>query len=300
MSDLKLFDISKEVRALTARTVAIEKDLQTLIEKNMFTFFGVHFLISEFTTTHGGRIDSLGVDENNCPVIFEYKRTSTENVINQGLFYLDWLFDHKEAFELLVMKKLGNEYSEKLDWSMPRLICIAADFTRYDEYAVKQINRNISLIRYKKFDEQLILFELVNSMVVKPIDKAFDKEQSEGKKISDRTFLKSYSDAPEELKNLYEIIKDYILSLGDDITENQLKIYVAFKKIKNFICAEFYSNKIVLHLRLNPKDIILKEGFIKDKDNTSYFGAEHIQITIKNIEDFENAKVLIDRAYTEN
>ncbi|WP_373181245.1 hypothetical protein [Clostridium butyricum] len=63
-------------------------------------------------------MDSLGIDENNCPVIFEYKRASNENVINYGLFYLDWLLDHKADFELLVMKTLGKEYSDKLDWSM--------------------------------------------------------------------------------------------------------------------------------------------------------------------------------------
>jgi RecB family endonuclease NucS len=44
---------------------------------------------------HRGRIDSLGLDENGSPVIFEYKRTSNEDVINQGLFYLDWLMNHK-------------------------------------------------------------------------------------------------------------------------------------------------------------------------------------------------------------
>ncbi|MGK6309406.1 hypothetical protein [Variovorax sp. DT-64] len=53
--------------------------------------------------THAGRIDSLGLDENNCPVILEYKRPVGENVINQGLFYLDWLMDHQAEFKLLVM-----------------------------------------------------------------------------------------------------------------------------------------------------------------------------------------------------
>ena len=33
------------------------------------------------------------IDENNSPVIIEYKRSTNENVINQGLFYLDWLHD---------------------------------------------------------------------------------------------------------------------------------------------------------------------------------------------------------------
>jgi hypothetical protein len=74
-----------------------------------------------------------------------YKRDELEllieNVINQGLFYLDWLMDHKAEFELLVLKTLGNECSKAIDWSAPRLVCIAADFTRYDGHAVQQIDR---------------------------------------------------------------------------------------------------------------------------------------------------------------
>jgi hypothetical protein len=34
---------------------------------------------------HGGRIDTLGLDDNNCPVIIEYKHALNENVISQGL-----------------------------------------------------------------------------------------------------------------------------------------------------------------------------------------------------------------------
>ncbi|WP_326513638.1 hypothetical protein [Clostridium intestinale] len=87
---------------LPATWVSLERELQTLIERNMPTFLGVNFLKTEYVTFNGVRIDSLGIDENNCPVIFEYKRASNENVINQGLFYLDWLLDHKADFELLV------------------------------------------------------------------------------------------------------------------------------------------------------------------------------------------------------
>ena len=65
---------------------------------------------------------------------------------------MDWLLDHKDDFELLVMKTLGKEYSDKLDWGMSCLICIAGDFTKYDEYTVRQINRNVDLIRYKKLE----------------------------------------------------------------------------------------------------------------------------------------------------
>ena len=102
MSDIKLFRIrSSVVDELTSTSVALEKSLQTLIEAHLETFLGVRFLATEHSTgrKHKGRIDTLGIDENGCPVIIEYKRSVNENVINQGLFYLDWLMDHKGDFE---------------------------------------------------------------------------------------------------------------------------------------------------------------------------------------------------------
>src|SRR5258708_28177489 len=112
------------------------------MERHLETLLGVRFLASEYSTgkVHGGRIDTLGIDENGSPVIIEYKRALNENVINQGLFYLDWLMDHKGEFQLLVLNKLGKSEFDSIDWSAPRLLCIASDLTRYDEHAVQQMN----------------------------------------------------------------------------------------------------------------------------------------------------------------
>lgn len=298
MSDIKLFKIAGEVVELSASSVTLERELQVLIEKNMPAFFGVTFLKTEYVTSNGGRIDSLGIDENYCPVIFEYKRTSTENVINQGLFYLDWLLDHKADFELLVMKTLGKEFSDKLDWSMPRLICVAGDFTKYDEYAVKQINRNIDLIRYKKFGSDFLLLELINSNTVKSSTAATDNNST--KQSNDNTFEEQLKSTSPKLREIYLSIRDYILALGDDIIENQLKFYTAFKKIKNIICAEVYQKQILLHLRLNPESIELEEGFTRNMTGIGHFGTGDLQIMIKDVDDFEKAKPFIDRAYSEN
>src|SRR5688500_2544989 len=140
---------------LEGSSVAVERSIQILIENHLNTFLGVRFLQAEYATgkTHGGRIDTLGIDENGCPVIVEYKRSLNENVINQGLFYLDWLMDHKAEFELLVQRKLGPETAAEIEWSTPRLLCIAGEFTKYDAYAVQQIPRSIELIRYRKYGE---------------------------------------------------------------------------------------------------------------------------------------------------
>jgi RecB family endonuclease NucS len=90
VSDIKLFRVQAQVaQLLPSKASDLEKPLQTLIESNLDTLLGVRFLASEHPTgkTHGGRIDTMGIDEDNCPVILEYKRSVGENVINQGLLY---------------------------------------------------------------------------------------------------------------------------------------------------------------------------------------------------------------------
>ena len=303
MGDLKLFKIANGVIEIIGTSVAIEKSLQTLIENNMETFFGIKFLASEYPTgkNHGGRIDSLGIDENYCPVILEYKRALNENVINQGLYYLDWLMDHKAEFKLLVMEKIGKDVADKIEWSMPRLLCIAGDFTKFDEYAVKQINRNIELIRYKKYGDDLILFELVNATTASQVTTVSDDGASKTSNAN-KTVTENLKQADKELKDLYYSIRDFILNLGDDIQEKILKHYIAFKKIRNFACVEIYpkSKSILIYLNINPNEVTLKEGFTRDVTNIGHFGTGNLEIRINSKEDFEKAKELIARSYYEN
>lgn len=60
MADFRLFSIKNGVSELPSSQVALERELQTLLEKNMMTFFGVTFLRSEYKITNG-RMDSIGV-----------------------------------------------------------------------------------------------------------------------------------------------------------------------------------------------------------------------------------------------
>ena len=72
MSDIKLFRLQAgKAVELQGDASDLEKPLQTLIEANLDTLLGIRFLATEYSTckTHAGRIDSLGLDENNCPVL---------------------------------------------------------------------------------------------------------------------------------------------------------------------------------------------------------------------------------------
>lgn len=74
---MKLFrtDATKGVvTEVTPRLAEVEADVQGLVEAHMETLLGVRFLASEYGTgpVHGGRIDSLGLDENGSPVVFHF------------------------------------------------------------------------------------------------------------------------------------------------------------------------------------------------------------------------------------
>lgn len=299
MSDIKLFHIAKnKITELEGKSVSVERSLQILIETHLKDFLGIKFLASEYSTgtKHSGRIDTLGIDENNCPVIIEYKRATNENVINQGLYYLDWLLSYKAEFQLLVMQKLDKKISESIEWENARLICIAGDYTKYYSYAVQQINRNIELIRYKKF-ESLILFELVNAVT----GQTLSAEKSK-KKIKYATVGELLNKSSKEVKDLFEALKAFILSLGDDIQLKELKFYYAFKKIKNFVSIEIHpQNKtIVLYLALDPTKFRLEKGFTRDVRNIGHWGTGELEVTIKNFDDLEQAKLLITKSYELN
>lgn len=301
MSDIKLFRTSNsQVYELSGGAADIEKSLQAQIELNLEEYLGIRFLETEYSTgsNHGGRIDTLGIDENSSPVIIEYKRHRDENVINQGLFYLDWLLDHKAEFELLVLKKYGKEHSDSIEWNNPRLLCIAGAFTKFDEHAVKQMNRNIELIRYIKFDEDLLLLELVNVVEAKATGQtaggAGTTSRSRQKSVSE--YLES---AGEGLKLLYESVQDYMISLGDDVQEKTLKHYIAFKRIKNFACVEIHPQheKIYVYVKVNPEEIEMVNGFIRDVREIGHFGTGDLEITIRSEEDLRKAEDLILMSY---
>ena len=300
MSDIKLFVLSNgKANEILGSAASLEKSLQTTIERNLETMLGIRFLASEYNTgpKHGGRVDSLGIDENGCPVIIEYKRATNENVINQGLFYLNWLLDHQAEFKILVMEKFGKETAEEIDWSAPRLLCIAGDFTRYDEHAVQQMNRDIELIRYRKFGDGLLLFELVNATTAQePVGKG-------GRSVTSTSAYKTISDTLADLhgplRDLFEEIRAFLLALGDDVQAKVLKYYIAFKRIKNFASLEIHPAKgcLTVFVKLDPDKIFLESGFTRDVRKVGHYGTGDLEITIHSREDLEKAKTLFIKSY---
>ncbi len=210
------------------------------------------------------------------------------------------------------MDKLGKDEAARIEWSGTRLLCIAADFTRYDEHAVAQINRNIELIRYKLFGDDLLLFELVNAASAASLTATTEVNGTELPKalkapaastLAMKTHADQLASASPELLALFEQTRSFILAQGDDIIEKPVKLYVAFRRLKNFVCMSLISKQdphVFLTLKLDPATVALEPGFARDVSKIGHWGTGDLELTLRATADFEKAKPLIERAYQEN
>src|SRR5690606_22235189 len=101
---MAIFEVDNGIaKRIRLSEFAIEKDLQRLIENNLETIFNCRFVATEFSTgnIHSGRIDTLAISEDLNPVIIEYKKIASSDLINQSLYYL--LVRYSIIFSIVIL-----------------------------------------------------------------------------------------------------------------------------------------------------------------------------------------------------
>ncbi|MFC7812095.1 transporter [Streptomyces olivaceus] len=248
MSDLKVFRVrGGQATEMPGSSVGVERDLQNLIEANMEAMLGIRFLATEYRTgRHRGRIDSLGLDESGTPVIVEYKRSRDQNVVNQALSYLSWLHDHHHEFESVAREKLGAGTTGAIDWSNPRIVCIAGSFTQHDAVAIEMIGRRIDLVSYRLFDDVLTLQLVASAAGAASPSRGRPSNTPRPSIPSSVKSVQQYLDeSPQGLKDLCTDLDEILLSYSDVWKETQLH-YIAYRRIKN-----------VATVRVQPRNRVL-------------------------------------------
>lgn len=105
---------------------------------------------------------------------------------------------------------------------------------------------------------------------------------------------------PEEQRILYDELCNFIFSLGDDINIKELKLYIAFTRLKNFACLCPMHGWFKLWLHLNPENITLEKNFSRDVRNKGHWGTGDLELSLRTMDDLTKARPLIERAYQES
>lgn len=281
-----------------------ERELQNLFESNLEDLLGVRFVASEFTTgdRQRGRIDTLGLDEDGTPVIIEYKKSSKENIINQGLFYLDWLVDHKGDFTLIAQEALGN--STEIEWSSPRLILVAESFSEYDKYAVNRIGANIQLWTYRKYGDGFLfldsIFSTTNQTRAKgnnpPASDIIDTEVEEAVVYTVEGHLQ---DKSSEFRLLFDALREKIFALNadGDILEKANKLYISYKHGKNFCEVQFLANSMKIWLDLSFSELDDPNKLCRDMSKVGHHGTGQTEAKLSDISELDKVMYLIEQSY---
>lgn len=251
---MALFKINNlAVKKLIARDLDLERNLQELIEVNLEEILNIVFLAHEYSTSFGGRIDTLGVDKNGSPCIIEYKKNQNDNVINQGLSYLKWLLDHKEKLEILCQDK---KIDVEIDWDSPRVICIAESYSKFDIDTADILPINIELFRYRIYNENILYLESENYQKVKISTSGIIKK-GKTQKAKSAQLQKLYSvddhlaGINKETLDLFQNLRERVLSLDQNIIEEAKSKYIAYKTSTNFVdvVVKQYGLKIFLNIK---------------------------------------------------
>ncbi|BAP62906.1 DUF5655 domain-containing protein [Methanococcus maripaludis] len=291
---MSLFKISgKSVEKMNS-TKNIERKIQNLCENNLEEIFGVKFLRSEYPTTTGGRMDSLGIDFEGNPVIIEYKQVESENIITQGLFYLDWLIDHKGDFEQ-VLNKAGVEM--EVSWDSPRVILVAKSYSKYDTYAVNQFSGNIELWKYMIYDDEVLHIERIN-LAKDEKEKAIRHKS----RVTYQTYEIDHHLAgkPENIVNLYYLVRDEILKLDENISEKINKYYIAYSLDRQFCEFLVQKNALKVYINVTNDELNDPKNLSEDVSGKGHWPTGHTCLKVEKEEDIHYTMELIKQSYEKN
>ncbi len=162
MDELRVFSLrAGPGRRAAPRPFRTEAELRRLVVRHAPTLLGLTVLATEFpiASDGAGRMDAIGIDGDHRPVVLEFKRAATGGAICQALYYLDWLLSHRDLFARLVMDHLGTGAARRIDWAMPRLLCIAEEVGEREEAVARQIGPRVELLGVRRLPGGLLLLQ---------------------------------------------------------------------------------------------------------------------------------------------
>ena len=279
-----------------------EKELQTYVENNMKSILGYKFIATEFCVDNC-RIDSLGYDEENKTfIIVEYKNIKNNSLVDQGYSYLALMLKRKEAFVLKYNNVTKSNYEIKnIDWSQARIVFISPFFSERQINATEFEGMPFDLIKAVKYENDIVEFDKLskNPNLKEEYTPKNEIIQEVIKEIKVYTEDYHLNKTTEKIKNLYGILKNEILNLGDIDIEYK-KFYIAFKGTTNIVDAEIYNSKIKLFINMKKGTLNDQSNLTLDMSKVGHHANGDYAIEITSEEDIDNAIPLVKQSLKVN
>ncbi|NDV97131.1 hypothetical protein D0T84_19815 [Dysgonomonas sp. 521] len=294
------FDIVKEL------PFRFEKDIQTLVEKNVDILLHLEFIRSEFSLNNF-RIDTLAFDiETKSFVIIEYKRDKNFSVIDQGYAYLSLMLNNKADFILEFNESRQTTLKRSdVDWSQSRVIFISPQFTNYQREAINFKDLPIELWEIKRFENETISFEQIQKFSAKESIKTISRSDKTVEEVNKE--IKVYTEQDHlqkvdfETRELYENVKERLMSLADNITMQPKKQTIDFRIDNNIFCDIILQNKkLKIYVNLKSGDLQDQKKIARDVSNVGHWGNGSYEIKLTDLDDIDYIISLLKQSLRKN
>ena len=282
-----------------------EKDIQDLVENNLEELFNLKFIASEFQVKNF-RLDTIAFnEETNSFVIIEYKNTNSFSVIDQGYTYLSVLLNNKADFILEFNQKFNENKNKKdIDFSQSKVMFISPNYNKYQLNSVKFKDLAFELWKITKFSNNTVLFDKINiesnasikNLSLNNTSKLKEDVNNEIKTYYEEDF---FYNKPDEIKELYDDIKDRIQNKFEDIDIVPRKYYICFKfNNHNLITLEPQSNDIKVYMG-KKGNLIDNLKLTRDVSNIGHHGSGDYEFRVRNDDDIEYLLKLSKQVYND-
>ncbi|MDR0307754.1 MAG: DUF5655 domain-containing protein [Chitinispirillales bacterium] len=303
---MAIYKIGQKLDFIKERPFKFEKEIQTLVEKNLKSLLRLDFIRPEFAL-NGFRIDTLGFDrETNSFVIIEYKRDKNFSVIDQGYAYLSLMLNNKADFILEFNESQQTTLKRTdVDWTQSKVIFISSQFTNYQREAINFKDLPIELWEIKRFENDTISFDQIQKTSAKESIKTVSGNDEAVEAVSKEVRVFTEQDHLQkvdfETVELYEQIKERLISLDDNITTHPKKQTIGFKVDNNIFCDIVLQGKgLKIYVNLKSGDLNDQKQIARDVSNVGHWGNGSYEIKLADLDDIDYIISLLKQSLRKN
>jgi predicted transport protein len=266
---------------------------------------GLVLVKSEFTIKNK-RIDTLAYDpQSKAFIIIEYKRNKNVSVVDQGFTYLSLMLENKADFIIEYTETLKSSLKRnEVDWSQTRVVFVSSSFTENQKSATNFKDIAIELWEIKRYENNLVSVNQIkkskSSESIKPLASSNKELQAVTEQIKVYAEEDHLKDKPDDIRELYEVYKEAILNLADDIEVEPKKVYIAFKKNKNIADISILNKGIKIFVNLPKGALDDPKELMRDVSKTGHFGNGDYEMLVKDDKNLEYLMSLVKQAINGN
>lgn len=271
---MPLFEIkNKKAKKISTKEFKNELELHQLIDKNLEEIFGVRFIKDEHITDKHGRIETLGLDESNRPIVIEYKKTKEKGQLVQANRYMTWIKQNPDSFELLARKNIKN-LTEEIDFSNPRILCFAQEYSIDDKCLALSLGAELWKYRYYENETLVISREEEPEQLITTKSKGFTIEKISREPRVAKTVDQHLNGASNELIDLFTRIDSEISDISSEVERYTTNAEIIYKTSRNFIylAVQNKNNCLRLLLRTSDDNLIDEKKLTKKIPKTHGYG----------------------------